>query len=82
MFTGIMDKVKLFGDKVVGFKPALYELHPGYGDHILTFMGWLTSSTDCSSILSGTTPALLRLRAKLIREEAVEEGIQLPITQI
>ena len=77
MFTGIMDKVKLFGDKVVGFKPDLYELNPGYGDHTLDIYGMVNQFHGLFQHPQrvAATPALLRLRAKLIREEAVEEGI-------
>lgn len=77
MFTGIMDKVKLFGDKVVGFKPDLYELHPGYGDHTLYIYGMVNQFHGLFQHPQrvAATPELLRLRAKLIREEAVEEGI-------
>jgi predicted HAD superfamily Cof-like phosphohydrolase len=77
MFTGIMDKVKLFGDKVVGFKPDLYELNPGYGDHTLDIYGMVNQFHGLFQHPQrvAATPTLLRLRAKLIREEAVEEGI-------
>lgn len=77
MFTGIMDKVKLFGDKVIGFKPDLYELRQGYGDHTLSIYEMVNQFHELFQHPQriAATPALLRLRAKLIREEAVEEGI-------
>lgn len=77
MFSNVKDRIKLFGDKVIGFRPELYELHEGYGDNTLAVYEMVNQFHGVFQHPQrvAPTPELLRLRAKLIREEAVEEGI-------
>ncbi|HGP1958491.1 TPA: phosphoribosyl-ATP pyrophosphohydrolase, partial [Salmonella enterica] len=76
-FTKLTDHLKLAADKLVGFKPEPYELNPGFGKatesiYLMVDQFHTLFQHPRRAI---PDPALLRLRAKLIHEEAVTEGI-------
>ncbi|WBM72957.1 phosphoribosyl-ATP pyrophosphohydrolase (plasmid) [Buttiauxella sp. WJP83] len=76
-FTKLTDHLKLTADKLVGFKPEPYELNPGFGqatESIYKMVDQFHALFQHPRRVM-PDPALLRLRAKLIHEEAVTEGI-------
>lgn len=76
-FTKLTDHLKLTADKLVGFKPEPYELNPGFGqatESIYQMVDQFHALFQHPRRVM-PDPALLRLRAKLIHEEAVTEGI-------
>lgn len=75
--TKLTDHLKLATDKLVGFKPEPYELNPGFGEATESIYKMVDQFHELFQHPRRVmpTPELLRLRAKLIHEEAVEEGL-------
>lgn len=76
-FTKLTDHLKLTADRLVGFKPEPYELHEGHGlatESIYMMVDQFHALFQHPRRIM-PTPDLLRLRARLIHEEAVVEGI-------
>ncbi|EOC0120694.1 phosphoribosyl-ATP pyrophosphohydrolase [Cronobacter sakazakii] len=76
-FTKLTDHLKLAADKLVGFKPEPYELNPGYAMATESIYKMVDQFHELFQHprRAMPEPSLLRLRAKLIHEEAVTEGI-------
>ncbi|EOC5745216.1 phosphoribosyl-ATP pyrophosphohydrolase [Cronobacter sakazakii] len=76
-FTKLTDHLKLATDKLVGFKPEPYELNPGYAMATESIYKMVDQFHELFQHprRAMPEPSLLRLRAKLIHEEAVTEGI-------
>ncbi|ELY3799202.1 phosphoribosyl-ATP pyrophosphohydrolase [Cronobacter sakazakii] len=76
-FTNLTDHLKLAADKLVGFKPEPYELNPGYAMATESIYKMVDQFHELFQHprRAMPEPSLLRLRAKLIHEEAVTEGI-------
>ncbi|ELY2747148.1 phosphoribosyl-ATP pyrophosphohydrolase [Cronobacter sakazakii] len=76
-FTNLTDHLKLAADKLVGFKPEPYELNPGYAMATESIYEMVDQFHELFQHprRAMPEPSLLRLRAKLIHEEAVTEGI-------
>ncbi|WP_105609514.1 phosphoribosyl-ATP pyrophosphohydrolase [Cronobacter malonaticus] len=76
-FTNLTDHLKLAADKLVGFKPEPYELNPGYAMATESIYKMVDQFHELFQHprRAMPEPSLLRLRAKLIHEEAVNEGI-------
>ncbi len=76
-FTKLTDHLKLATDKLVGFKPEPYELNPGYAMATESIYKMVDQFHELfrHPRRAMPEPSLLRLRAKLIHEEAVTEGI-------
>ncbi|HEC8800989.1 TPA: phosphoribosyl-ATP pyrophosphohydrolase [Salmonella enterica subsp. enterica serovar Muenchen] len=76
-FTKLTDHLKLVADKLMGFKPEPYELKPGFGsatENIYMMVDQFHALFQHPRRVM-PDPSLLRLRASLIHEEAVTEGI-------
>ena len=76
-FKKLTDHLKLKADQLVGFKPQPYELSSGFGyatESIYKMVDQFHALFQHPRRVM-PTPELLRLRAKLIHEEAVTEGI-------
>ncbi|ELY4786359.1 phosphoribosyl-ATP pyrophosphohydrolase [Cronobacter sakazakii] len=76
-FTNLTDHLKLAADKLVGFKPEPYELNPGYAMATESIYKMVDQFHELFQHprRAMPEPSLLRLRGKLIHEEAVTEGI-------
>ncbi|EOC0033354.1 phosphoribosyl-ATP pyrophosphohydrolase [Cronobacter sakazakii] len=76
-FTKLTDHLKLATDKLVGFKLEPYELNPGYAMATESIYKMVDQFHELFQHprRAMPEPSLLRLRAKLIHEEAVTEGI-------
>ncbi|ELQ6277169.1 phosphoribosyl-ATP pyrophosphohydrolase [Cronobacter sakazakii] len=76
-FTNLTDHLKLAAEKLVGFKPEPYELNPGYAMATESIYKMVDQFHELFQHprRAMPEPSLLRLRAKLIHEEAVTEGI-------
>lgn len=79
MLTAIKDSIRLKKEAVFGNKnPEVYEMSEGYIDNTMTIYQMVSEfhMQFQHPIDEQPTSQLLRLRAKLIQEEAVEEGIK------
>ncbi|ELU7207656.1 phosphoribosyl-ATP pyrophosphohydrolase, partial [Escherichia coli] len=76
-FTKLTDHLKLATDRLIGFKPEPYELHEGHGVATESIYKMVDQFHELFQHPRRVmpTPELLRLRASLIHEEAVVEGI-------
>ncbi|HBL6848900.1 TPA: nucleoside triphosphate pyrophosphohydrolase family protein [Escherichia coli] len=76
-FTKLTDHLKLTTDRLIGFKPEPYELYEGHGIATESIYKMVDQFHELFQHPRRVmpTPELLRLRASLIHEEAVVEGI-------